>query len=679
MQRDKTSGEINSKHYRPDIDGLRAICIVAAICFHAGIPGASGGFAAIDIFFVISGFVITKIIIDQQATGQFSLKAFYTRRILRLVPATIPIFLFTTAFCAVLMTREEISTYASSLFAAQFFHANFFFYFLSDYFDPIAESQPLLHFWSLAVEEQFYLVWPLAIVLAARWMPKQTFLLLVVASALVSLGLMFHLHPERSNTNFYMLPPRMWEFFAGIIVAYSAPLRLNQTVRELISSAGLIAVIFYLLTNRPAGGYPNVSTLIPVLGTAAVIFANELHHGETTQQSLTSRVLSASWLVWLGQISYSLYLWHWPVLTLTRLAEGRALNTRMSALLMLLVIPIAWASWRWVEQPWRKKARHKNAGWIAAGTLVGSLALAFAGASLATYANSFWERRPEVAQALQDHAEAASSKEGCHSWDPGQPIPDCTHQPASAPLGSWLLIGDSHADALAHDLSDMLTARNIALTHLTQSSCPVGLGFEVWQEINKSMTSNCATANQLMLEKIATDKRITKVILASRWAIYMDQATSHGTKVLVMKDGIPANYEQQLLAFLEELRRRRGPDLEIVMVGSVPYPGFSIPNCVEKRARLGRSTAACLTHPTDPEADETELAQSLLARIAPKANAQIIDIAAVFCDNAQCQYGTTDVLWWRDDNHLSRAGAKKAASAIASHLDFTGNSPENRP
>jgi peptidoglycan/LPS O-acetylase OafA/YrhL len=669
MQQVTRSETTTSTQYRTDLDGLRGICIVSAICFHAGIPGASGGFAVIDSFFVISGYVITRTILEQQNQNQFSLQNFFTRRILRLVPATVPMFFLTTLFCAILMNREEVSKYTLSVFAAQFFNANSFFYFVSNYFNPVAESQPLLHFWSLSIEEQFYMGWPLAILLAARWIKRKTLVLLVGVAALSSFSLMLWMHPTWSDANFYLLPSRMWEFFAGVLAAYIGPFRLAPLTRQLVSMGGLIAFIGYLLTVNPQGGYPNFSTLIPVMGTFAIIIAGDAPADDAIPANLTDKILCAGWIVWLGQISYSLYLWHWPVLTLTRLGQAQTLSTLVSALLMLTIIPIAWASWRWIEQPWRKKAQLENASWIAAGTLLGSIALALLSASLGKYANSFWERRPEVAQALQDHAAAAASTEGCHSWNPGLLIPDCTHKPTSKPVQNWLLIGDSHADALDHDLSAGLNAKNISLTHLTQSSCPVGLGFEVWQEINNSQTLNCAASNQLMLEKIASNREITTVVLASRWAVYMGQTAPHGKKVVTMKDGVPVKFEERLWEFLEELRRRRGNDLNIYILGPIPDPGYSMPNCVEKRARLMRDPEACLIQPSHQQAGEVEMARSMLARLASKVGAQIIDIADVFCDKQQCRFGTTDVLWWRDDNHLARAGAKKAVSAIINHVE----------
>jgi peptidoglycan/LPS O-acetylase OafA/YrhL len=338
--------------YRKEIDGLRAIAVVSVILFHANFSFLSGGFLGVDIFFVISGYLITHIIVAEQATGSFSLAKFYERRARRILPA-----LFLVLGCCLpaawlWLPPLDMTSFAQSLLAVATFSANIFFYNATGYFATAAEWKPLLHTWSLALEEQYYVLFPL-LLLATRKLPTGINFLLLSLLTLLSLGFAHwgsHYHPSAS---FYLLHSRSWELLIGALVAYytfhygfpSLSLRWQQLGSMLGLVFILVPIVFYSLTLR----HPSLYTLVPILGAVLIIL---FAHSNT----LVGRLLGTKILVGIGLISYSAYLWHWPLFVFARY---KIMPEYPSQLLLtglaLVALGLGYLSWKWVEQPFRHK------------------------------------------------------------------------------------------------------------------------------------------------------------------------------------------------------------------------------------------------------------------------------------------------------------------------------------
>ena len=320
--------------YRPEIDGLRAIAVLAVIAYHAGLGGA--GFVGVDVFFVISGYLITSLLLrEHEATGRIDLLHFYARRVRRIFPAAAVVVLIVLGLASVLLSAFPEAHTANSAGAALMFGANVFFQFTTGgYFDGLSEEMPLLHLWSLSVEEQFYFVWPaLLIVLLRRGWAKTGIIVLGVASLLLAEAL----SPQAA---FYQMPARFWELAAGGLIAAMPARALPRWVTSAGVLVTLAACVFAM------GHFPGVGALPAVAGAALVIAAV---HGGASNAMLRSRPM-----VWIGLISYSLYLWHWPLLALyraTTVGDGE-LVTRL--ILCAVSFPLAFASYRYVEQPFRK-------------------------------------------------------------------------------------------------------------------------------------------------------------------------------------------------------------------------------------------------------------------------------------------------------------------------------------
>ena len=332
--------------YRKEIDGLRALAVIPVILFHAGFELFSGGFIGVDIFFVISGYLITTILIEDLENNRFSLVSFYERRARRILPALFLIIVFCIPFSLILMLPNQMKDFSQSLIAVSFFVSNIFFWRESGYFSTEAEKMPLLHTWSLSVEEQFYIIFPIFLFCCWRFGKNRTFLFILFITTcsffLSEWGWRF-----KSIANFYLAPTRAWELFAGCIAAFIIQ---SQGVRKnnFLSLLGLILIIFSIFTYDETTPFPSAYSLIPVLGVLLlVLFACD--------DTLIGKILSNNALVGIGLISYSLYLWHQPLFAFTRIFSNQNPSNLLMFIIILLSIIPAFLSWKYVEKPFRDK------------------------------------------------------------------------------------------------------------------------------------------------------------------------------------------------------------------------------------------------------------------------------------------------------------------------------------
>ncbi len=341
--------------YRPEIDGLRAVAIIPVILFHAGINGFSGGYIGVDIFFVISGFLITSIILEQQVRGSFSLLNFYEKRARRILPAFFTVVLFCIPFAIWLMSPNDLITFAQSIIASLIFVSNVFFWTQSGYFSGDTQTYPLLHTWTLSVEEQFYLFFPLLLILAQPICKRYGYKWLVtvlIVIAVVSLGVAEFASRKFPTANFYLTPGRVWELMTGCICAYFVTrhedifLKKRLKIHSFLSACGLVLIIASIIWFEPTTPYPSLYTVLPVIGTALILTF-------CTKDCLAGRILSYRLFVAIGLISYSLYLWHQPLYAFMHLA---GIYSQLAAFLSLpILIALSIISWKFIEQPFRKK------------------------------------------------------------------------------------------------------------------------------------------------------------------------------------------------------------------------------------------------------------------------------------------------------------------------------------
>ena len=342
--------------YRPEIDGLRAIAVAAVILFHAGFALFSGGFVGVDVFFVISGFLITSIIVEDLKTGRFSVLRFYERRARRILPALFTVMAACVPFAYTLLSPDDLKDFAQSLAAICLFASNVLFWSESGYFDTQAELKPLLHTWSLAVEEQFYVVFPL-LLLAAWRLGRGVLLALIGAIAVASLFTSVDEVRNFPSAAFYLLPSRSWQLLVGALASFFADRWQAADVRppavrlagEAVGWGGMAMIVLALFLFDERTPFPGLNAALPTLGTTLVLLG-------ASDRTSVGRMLAWRPLVGLGLISYSAYLWHQPLFAFTKHALLAELPTDLAIVLCAVTIVLACLSWRYVEQPFRDRS-----------------------------------------------------------------------------------------------------------------------------------------------------------------------------------------------------------------------------------------------------------------------------------------------------------------------------------
>jgi len=337
--------------YRPEIDGLRAIAVIPVILFHAGFKTFSGGFVGVDVFFVISGYLITSIIISDLAEGKFSLANFYERRARRILPALLFVMAVCVPFAWLWLMPRDMKDFSQSLVAVSTFSSNLLFYIESDYFDTASELKPLLHTWSLAVEEQYYILFPLFLILTWR-LGKRWIIILLALISLLSLSMTQWGALNYPEATFYLLPTRGWEILSGACVAFYLLKRNSISdvlpIKQIISLLGLSMIFYAVFMFDKQTPFPSLFTLVPTVGTILVILF-------TSKSTIVFNVLSKSLVVGIGLISYSAYLWHQPIFAFTKYLSISKLSMLEMAVLCVAAFPLAYLSWRYIEVPFRKR------------------------------------------------------------------------------------------------------------------------------------------------------------------------------------------------------------------------------------------------------------------------------------------------------------------------------------
>ena len=333
--------------YRSDIDGLRALAVLLVLLFHLDPNLFTGGFVGVDVFFVISGYLMTRVIVDESGPGTFSIAGFYARRCRRILPALLVMLSFVVPANYVMLAPDEYRVLGSSAVAAALSFSNLFFYRNTGYFEGAAELMPLLHTWSLGVEEQFYLIWP-ALLLAAWWLFRRGRVGMVIAvGACTIIGFAVSVWAVGVNQKaaFFLLHARLWEFAAGgLIVFWRWPGRLQQ----IPSLLGLILIAVSAFTLTRPSPFPGINALAPVIGGMLVIAA--------APSSVASRLLAVAPMRFIGKISYSLYLWHWPIIASWKKYNNAQPDLIEGFVIVLASLVVASLSWKFIEQPFRRKS-----------------------------------------------------------------------------------------------------------------------------------------------------------------------------------------------------------------------------------------------------------------------------------------------------------------------------------
>lgn len=614
--------------YRADIDGLRACAVVPVVLFHSGIPGVTGGFVGVDVFFVISGYVISAGLLDDLNSGRFSIVNFYERRVRRIFPALLFVIALTTIAAAFLLLPREMVDFAQSLGASALFVSNVYFWKQSGYFDIASTLRPLLHLWSLAVEEQFYVLMPLAMYVAhalgARWR------LIFWPAFLLSFALSVEITDVAPSANFFLLPTRAWELLLGALLVLTPPPLPNRVVAELASAIGMALLIYGIFFLSEATPFPGVNALYPCAGAALLIYAGTGH------APICNRAMAVKPMVAIGLISYSLYLVHWPLIVMSHYFLLRSAHGAIEiAALIAAAVALTLFSYFFIEGPFRRKTVGRQKGTLFAYggvAMVATLLVGVAGA-----AHGFGWRFPEFAE--QDIP-------GITQWQPGV----CFLNGAQAPTqwnidnctltsghgASLLLWGDSFAAHYAPGLVSNKAMIPFDVIQYTAAGCPPVLNYFSYT------LPKCREFNDRAIALI-DNVRPQIVVLSARWDLLLSRAFA---------------------GLQDTVDRIETTGAKVIVVGPSPEFGVDIQSLAYRLRNEGRASSFWQIANFNPALD------ALLEMTSKGASA--LDPIGVLCQGITCPYKQDSQFLYVDYGHFSALGSDLAVKALRLGMPLVG-------
>ncbi len=604
--------------YRPEIDGLRAVAVLPVLMFHAGLSVFSGGYVGVDVFFVISGFLITGLIREDLARGNFSILGFYERRVRRILPALTFTVLATSVVAFAVMLPSFLVDYSKSLVSVSTFFSNIYFWRFSGYFDASATLRPMLHTWSLAVEEQFYIFMPIAAYVVYRFL-QRAWLWIFAAAALASLALSIVAMQIGPTANFFLLPTRAWELLLGALFA-SIPARAPRgAIDQVMAAGGLGLILWAVFAYDEATPFPGLTALAPCVGSALIIY---FAHPKAT---IIGQLLASKPAVWIGLISYSLYLVHWPIAVFWRYITLQEPGLWGAIAIIALSIPLAWGSWAFVERPFRKRGGASSLRVVMIG--LGALGVIGAIGAFGWASHGLPQRfRAETVEAPETSGDAAIS------WRNGvcffEGTPDLSAWSADAcvinPGGGTpaLLWGDSFAAHYVPGITRATEGGSLRVYEYTAAGCPPVLSYDSYAR------RWCAGFNARALE-IVDELGIQRVILSARW-------------IDLRRRGL-----DQLRSTLEALRER---GVDVYVVGQSPI-------FIADVTVIGGRGHDAWTLAMDRIVNEE------LLEIVEASGAHFIDPLATLCEGELCALRADGQYLYFDYGHFSQSGSTRAAAA----------------
>ncbi|PYE23557.1 peptidoglycan/LPS O-acetylase OafA/YrhL [Rhizobium sp. PP-CC-3A-592] len=642
--------------YRPDLDGLRALAIMPVLLFHADVSVFRGGFVGVDVFFVLSGYFMARIILSDLVAGTFSFSAFYIRRIRRIIPALFTMMALTAVIAWFRLMPEEFRYFGDSVRAAALFTANILFRQESGYFDISAEMKPLLHTWSLSMEEQFYILFPISLFLAFTFARK--FILhitggLILVSFVACLWATTH-SPEKA---FFLLHFRVWELLIGALVAFAPRPDYSARMAAGLGMAGLAAILAAIFLYSDSTPFPGPFAAIPVLGAALVIHAG-------SQSWFPARLLTNGVSVFIGRISYSLYLWHWPVIVFYRYETGHGLTLADTLIVVALSFVCAILSWRFIEQPARYASALTSRG-LVLSLMGGSMAAAAAFGFVVTRYDGLPQRLPAdvyaVYSATYDQSPFFAPK--CFANSNGDGLhPQSIRDGDLCPLGSpsagppkFLVWGDSHAAAIAPAIDEAARKAEVSGLFVGRASCPPIPGAVFGPD---HIVARCVETNAAIMSLIEK-QRFPYVFMLGYWPKYVHRTELpeegvffNASEALVLPDWsapVRDSLKATIAAFTKQGTR-------VILVQDVPEMGVKVPEALARAIMTGEN--GDLSLPLSYTLQRQKLARDMLFAVARETGSSTVDPFVSLCDRTRCHPVADGDILYRDGDHLSLTGAK---------------------
>jgi peptidoglycan/LPS O-acetylase OafA/YrhL len=623
-------------NYRPEIDGLRAIAVLSVILYHAEFELFGGGFVGVDVFFVISGYLITSIIVNELQEDKFSLVDFYERRIRRIFPALFVVMLSCMVFAWLWYLPNDFKDYAQSQVAVSMFISNLLFWRQTGYFDSANELKPLLHTWSLAVEEQFYLIYPVGILLIFRYF-KRWMSSLIVFVAFLSFVFAQWASYKRPALAFYFLPARIWELLVGALVAIflinRQEKRIHRVLRETCACFGLILIAYSVFAFKSSTPFPGMFALVPTVGAALIIVFGE-------GDSFTGRLLSFKTLVGIGLVSYSAYLWHQPVFAFARYQDFQSQLRYIPILLLAITFGLAYLSWKYIETPFRIHLPLARGKVFILGAV---LSVLFISTGLLINASNGIESR------FKTNLVGDVGQLDFHKYINDRFF-DCEPKSVAAEALSWegflrckqskvgvpdvVLLGDSHAEHLFIGLAEAKPNLNVA--------------FYISSGVPMTENENFGA----VFEELLSNGESQHVIIALAYRLQISSDNQ-------------GDVFEALELTIESLQKSKKA---VSLLGDVPVFPVSAEFC-----KFGHQKANNFDLCKVSVNEVTDQKSNFLTEIKDLTERQSIkyfEIDQPLCNEKKCEMIKDGQVLYRDDNHLNVLGSRLVGGYVASLMDF---------
>ena len=634
--------------YRPEIDGLRAIAVIPVILFHAGFNLFSGGYIGVDVFFVISGYLITTIIHVNKENRTFSIISFYERRARRIFPALFFVVLACIPFAWLWMLPYEFKDFSESIVSIALFTSNFLFWHKNAYFEAPTALNPLIHTWSLAVEEQFYLIFPFLMIFLHKF-NKFILIMALTLIAACSLGLAHwasHTHP---SANFYLLSTRAWELGIGAILAVITGNRTSSSpgwIAQIGSATGLCAILCAVFAFNATVPFPSLWGLVPVLGTALVIVY-------ATPSTIVGRLLSWPPVVGIGLISYSTYLWHQPLFAFARIRLVGHVPNIIYIALCVLSAALGYLSWRFVERPYRQAALVSRSQIFLAASI---MAVSLSAFGLAGYLTAGFPSRHGKDALVASDVLSANYGLSPTCEDSFTLSTDCRTNDSPQVL-VW-------GDSFAMHLVDGIIASNpdVSLIQMTKSVCGPFLGIapisNANREYDETWSDGCMNFNNHVFNWVNENHTVKFAVLSSAFSQYVDI----GSKILY-HDHVIYEPEMTFIAqqFEDTLSWLAGKGITPIVFAPPPSDGEDTGNCLVRNKWLGLDSTTCVISLEKYQAKQNRVIAFL--KIIQKYST-VIWPYTFLCKDDYCDSQVGDILIYRDSGHLSHEGSRYLGASM---------------
>lgn len=634
--------------YRREIDGLRALAILPVILFHAGFETFSGGFVGVDVFFVISGYLITTIILAELEQGKFSIINFYERRARRILPALFFVMFVCLPFAWLWLLPSDMKSFSQSLVAVSMFVSNILFWRESGYFDAAAELKPLLHTWSLALEEQFYVLFPLFLMLTWR-LGKRWILILLGIVGVASLSMAQWASFAKPAMAFYLLPTRGWELLIGAFAAFylskNNRVDFSRSVCEVAGLLGLALILFSVFFYSKATPFPGLYALVPTVGTVLIILFAK-------QQTTVGKIVGNKAFVGIGLLSYSAYLWHQPFFSMLKHSSLEVTKSEYVALIILTFI-LAYFTWRYVEKPFREKQRFNQTKIFVLSALIMTFFIVFG--YFGHRSNGFEDRAHMLVFKDLSYNTSTFGYIQCENFlDKNEPKLNYCHGINKLP--NALVVGDSHADDKFYGIEKSIKAYNWRL--IGNSSCPPILGVR----FKSADGVECTERLNKLFAYIDSQKTLKVVVLSFAHMYPLDKliAADHIQRKFDSKDSVIEDMSNPTLekvdafyaGLVQTLDFLKSRNIKTVILLDIPELTFFPSDCLKDKVK-------CSFNRNDVIERQYVLREHIESIKLSYKDVLVFDSINVFCKDNTCNILKEGRSMYRDSHHLSHFGSIK--------------------